>query len=78
MPITTGVSVNSCRKYEASIEDFNVAMQINPNSGEAYNNSGLSKIRLGLTNEGCDDFHKAYELGDKKSGKAIQKYCSKK
>lgn len=65
-------------KHEEAITDYSLAIQINPRLAEAYNNRGISKIKMGIMAEGCEDLHKAYALGDKKSLKAIEKYCTPK
>jgi len=62
---------------EGSIEDYNQAINLNPNYMEAYTNRAFQKINA-LTRNGnisptreqtvsaCKDFEKAMELGDVK------------
>jgi tetratricopeptide (TPR) repeat protein len=61
--------------YEGTIEDSGIAITFDPNNAEAYNNIGISLIRMGNKDEGCKYLNTAYSLGDKKSLKTIKKYC---
>lgn len=61
--------------YEGAIDDAGIAITFDPNNAEAYNNVGISLIKLGQKDDGCKYLNTAYSLGDKKSLKSIQKYC---
>jgi regulator of sirC expression with transglutaminase-like and TPR domain len=41
------------------LKDFSRAIQLNPNSDQAYNNRGLIKQDLGLNKDAIEDFDKA-------------------
>lgn len=64
--------------YVGAIQDSSMAILLEPGNAEAHNNRGISKIKLGMKEEGCEDLHKAVELGDKKSKHAIREFCKKK
>lgn len=64
--------------YSNAMTNYTTAIKINPENAFAYNNRGSAEIKLGLADKACDDFYKAYDLGDKKSSNAIKKYCEKK
>ncbi|WP_185965625.1 tetratricopeptide repeat protein [Flavobacterium zepuense] len=70
-----GIAKHFLKKYQAAIKDYDAAISINPTHAEAYNNRGISKIKSGNVNDGCEDLHKAFELGDKASSASIKKYC---
>ncbi|MEL1246183.1 tetratricopeptide repeat protein [Flavobacterium sp. DGU11] len=63
--------------YPAAIEDYTMAIQVNPKFAEAYNNRASSRFEMGLINEGCEDLHRAYDLGLKNSMNGIKKYCER-
>lgn len=63
------------KDHFGATQDSSMAITLDPKNAAAYNNRGINYIKMGLLDEGCKDLHKAYELGDKKSIKAIKKFC---
>ena len=64
-----GVSRSSVGQYKEAIEDYDKAIELNPNNSSYYNSRGISKVRLikydkdikGY-NEAINDYNKATEL----------------
>ena len=50
------------RRYTEAVEDFDRALQLDPNSAFAYANRGISKGYLGRFAEAIDDFDMALQL----------------
>ena len=50
------------QQYKAAIADYDEAIRLKPDLAEAYNNRGLAKKELGLTDEARKDFETALEL----------------
>ncbi|MCL5992296.1 MAG: tetratricopeptide repeat protein, partial [Bacteroidetes bacterium] len=48
--------------YRGAIQDYNKALELNPNSDDAYNNRGVAKNELGDFRGAIQDFNKALEL----------------
>jgi len=48
--------------YRGEIEDYNQAIQLNPNYADAYYNRGLSRSRLGDQQGAIKDYQKAADL----------------
>jgi tetratricopeptide (TPR) repeat protein len=55
--------------YKGAIEDLTKAIELSPKSSLAYNNRGLSKVKIKDLEGAVDDFTKAVEL-DPKNGAA--------
>ena len=49
-------------EYKEGIEDYNQAIELNPQYAEAYNNRGNAKKRLGEYKEAIKDYNQAIEL----------------
>ena len=49
-------------QYERAIQDYNKAIQLNPNYAEAYNNRGWAYYCLKQYGKALKDFEKALEL----------------
>ncbi len=64
-------------ELHSAIEDLNKAIIFNSNEDNAFLYRALAKINLGLTMEGCSDFSRAAELGNKKAIDLYSKFCSK-
>ena len=58
-----------------AINDFNKAIEINPNLVEPYYNRGNTKIRIDQIDSGCLDLSKAGEMGYLDAYDLIKKYC---
>ena len=64
------------KDYKGAIQDFNKAIELNPDLAEAYYNRGIAKIKSGQKDDGCLDFSKAGELGSAKAYEAIKEVCN--
>ena len=51
------------KDYRAALADYDKAIELNNNFGEAYYNRGLTQIYLGNNKLGSADLSKAGELG---------------
>ena len=58
-----------------AIDDYNKAIEINPQYAEAFNNRGNAKAKLGDKEGACLDWRKAGELGVNGAYELIKKYC---
>ncbi len=61
--------------FEASLQDYNRAIESNPNSDLALFNRGLLKIAMKDTTAACKDFSQAAELGYAKANDAMKLFC---
>lgn len=68
-------SIIICPGYFQAIEDFTIAIQINPQYPEAYYWRGFAYIKSGIE-EACDDLAKAEKSGDKRASDLIKQYCN--
>ena len=50
------------KQYSEAIADYSIAIELNPNYAEAYNNRGLAKYNLKKYSEVIADLDKAIEL----------------
>ncbi len=62
-------------RYEEAIQILNNILKADPKYAEAYRLLGLCQIQLKKTDEACDNFKKAKELGDPNVDELITKYC---
>ncbi|MCH8014820.1 MAG: tetratricopeptide repeat protein, partial [Candidatus Dadabacteria bacterium] len=62
--------------HRGAIQDYNKAIQLNPNYALAYYNRGIVKIHLGQKDSGCLDLSKAGEMGFFQAYDAIKQYCN--
>jgi len=53
------------KDFKGAIEDYNNILQKDAKYGYAYLNRGIAKEELRMTNEACEDWKKANELGVK-------------
>lgn len=70
-----GTNKHLAGDHEGAIEDFNKAIELDPQFAEAYNNRGIAKFKLGDLNGACSDWHKAGELGTMAAPDNIRQYC---
>jgi len=70
-----GVDKYNKGDYSGAIQDFNKAIELDPNDAEAYGGRGLAKILLGQKDSGCLDLSKAGELGYSQAYDAIKQVC---
>ena len=59
---TRGRSYSELGKNERAIEDYDKAIELDPDDDGAYNNRGFSYRRLGQYQRAIEDFDKAIEL----------------
>ncbi|HCN84497.1 MAG TPA: hypothetical protein DIT07_12875 [Sphingobacteriaceae bacterium] len=71
-----GIGKYMLNDYKGAIQDYTIAIKLNPKDRMAYNKRGISKIRIGDKNGGCLDLSKAGELGDASAYDMIRKYCN--
>ena len=60
-----------------AIDDFNKAIELNPDLASAYFNRGNCRYYSGAETDACADWTKASELGDEKAKYSLQHYCVK-
>ena len=59
-----------------ALENYDMAIKLYPNMGDAYYNRGLVLIYLKDKEKGCIDLSRAGELGVADSYSVIAKYCT--
>jgi len=69
-----GNAKGALNDYIGSILDFDKAIELNPNDAGTYLNRGNSKYKIN-DDSACDDWRKAQQLGNKKAGDLLIKYC---
>jgi lipoprotein NlpI len=63
--------------YDGAIEDFSMALNIDPMYGLAYFNRGCIKLLMfGMKDSGCEDLEMAKNLGVEGVEKVIRKYTN--
>ena len=62
MLLITGVIAKYDLEIKGAIEDFNKAIEINPQYAEAFNNRGIVKYNLGDKQGAIKDYNKAIEI----------------
>ena len=70
-----GIAKSNLGDYKGAIQDYNKAIELDPNLAEAYLNRGVAKILHGKIYSGCLDLSKAGELGNMEAYDLIKKYC---
>ena len=63
-------------RFVEALENYDMAIRLYPNMGDAYYNRGLVLIYLKDKEKGCIDLSRAGELGVADSYRVISKYCS--
>jgi len=58
-----------------SIEDFDLALILNPGYAEVYYYRGICKMELGAKDQACEDWYNAYNYGYKKVMSIIEENC---
>jgi tetratricopeptide (TPR) repeat protein len=70
-----GLVKKTLNDLEGANADYTKAIEINPNLAPAYFNRGSIKILIEHPEESCDDFKRAFALGQNKAIEYISKYC---
>jgi len=73
--INIGILYYDMKLYEDALKTFELTLKLNPNYWEAYNNRGMSKIKLGMKEEGCADILIAKEHNIISAEENYFKYC---
>lgn len=73
--LNRGVIYLNTNEYQKAVNDFTTTLKFRPNFNYAYFNRGLAKVNIGDQNGACADLQRAYQLGFKQAGGALQKYC---
>ncbi|SDS84309.1 TPR repeat-containing protein [Mucilaginibacter mallensis] len=63
------------RNYEGAIMEYDKAIELDPKNGEYYCNRGIAKHEMGGSDNGCSDWQKAAELGNKYAVNALSNFC---
>ena len=62
--------------FNGAVDDYNMAIQLNPEIPDLYYNRGLLLFFLSQKVAACQDFSKAGELGVTDAYSLIKLYCS--
>ncbi len=64
------------KDYYGAINNFDMAIKLNPNFAQAFYGRGLAKIALGMKTEGCVDLSTAGRIGYREAHNAIKTKCN--
>jgi tetratricopeptide (TPR) repeat protein len=67
----------SLKKYQRAIDDYSMAIKLQPNLAEAYYNRALTLLYVNEPKLACKDLSKAGELGLSEAYNVIKRYCNK-
>ena len=70
-----GLAKGLLNDFGGALFDLNRAIELDPNYAQAYSNRGSIKIRMGKSDDGCEDYYTAVRLGYDDANLEIQKYC---
>ena len=70
-----GIAKNELGDHKGAIQDYNKAIELNPNYALAYYKRGNAKIKLGQKDSGCLDLSKAGEMEAFQAYDLIKKHC---
>jgi tetratricopeptide (TPR) repeat protein len=62
--------------YKGAIQDYNKAIELDPDDEDDYFNRGIAKYMLNNIDSACLDWSRAGELGKKNAYYFIKKYCN--
>ena len=57
-----GIAYGAKHEYDPAIEDYNIAIQLNPNFAEAYNNRGYAYHKKGEIDRAIEDYDSAIQI----------------
>lgn len=67
----------SARSWELAINDYSMALDLDPGNPEAWLSKGQALINSGRTMEACHDLKRALGLGNKRASELISRNCIK-
>ena len=73
--LNRGVIYLNLKNYKNAITDFDKTLYFRPNFDYALYNRGIAKISINDKSGGCNDLTKAYGMGFKQAGNALQQFC---
>jgi Flp pilus assembly protein TadD len=65
------------KSWNWAINDFSMALDLDPENSETWMNKGLSLVNIGKTEDACHDFRASLKLGNKRVSEYISRYCIK-
>ena len=74
-PYENGVELLKQGKYEESIKEFDMAIELKESNVDAYYNRGVAKFRMRETSAACRDWSSAAHLGDNTVFYQLDKFC---
>ena len=72
-----GYSYQKLEDYTNAIKYYDKVIEIAPLYADAYVSRGNCRIKLGLKDLACADFHQALDLGENRVKENIDEYCNK-
>ena len=70
-----GKAKDELKDYNGAIEDYNQAIEIEPNDPSAYFIRGVVKKKLNDLKGACEDWKKAAELGNENAAELLKEHC---
>lgn len=70
-----GVCYLKKNSYQDALDDFDYALKLNEMEGSIYVNRGYALYKLSRTEEGCESWSKAFDLGHTYVNQYLDKYC---
>ena len=58
-----------------AIDDYSMALDLNPNNPDIYFNRGIARLKLNDASNACYDFKKAFNMGKKEALEYLQRHC---
>jgi tetratricopeptide (TPR) repeat protein len=65
----------SSSSWKYAIDDYSMALDLEPGNADTYLNKGLSLINMGKIEDACHDLRQSLKLGNKKASSYISRYC---
>ena len=70
-----GRAYQKLNKTKPAMDNYNTAINYNPNLGGPYMYRGMLKIHTNRKKAGCSDLKKAKSLNEPNADKLLKKYC---
>lgn len=70
-----GAAYLKTRTFKFAMQDFGMALDLDPGNSEAYFNKGMARFYLNDTEGACYDWQKAARLGSKEAIEMINSHC---